>query len=82
MIFIDESDPVEMRRYFEELRAMTPDEKAKLVQEFNDEEERFLRMWVRTRHPDYEEDKVKLAIFLMRHGEETYRQFFDTDIEI
>ena len=71
-----------MVEQFEVLRQMTTQQRAAITFELIENLHRIVEDGVRYRHPDYDDDKVKLAAFRLRLGDKLFRQVFgDMDIK-
>lgn len=57
-------------------RRLTPDRRLQLACEMSDTLRRITASGVRSRHPEYSEDEVKLAVIRLCLGEELFRQVY------
>jgi hypothetical protein len=62
------------RAYFAVLRRMTPDERVKQALELSDQMCAVLEAGVRHRHPEYDEQQVRLATIRLRLGTRLFRE--------
>ncbi len=70
-------------KQFEVLRRMTLQERAAITFELINNLRGIVEAGIRSRHPDYDDDKVKLAVLRLTLGENLFQQVFkDTDIAI
>jgi hypothetical protein len=62
-------------------RRMPPSRRLELALEMSDEVLAITAAGVRSRHPEYTEDQVRLAVLRLSLGEELFRQVFpDSDV--
>jgi hypothetical protein len=57
-------------------RQMTPEQKAELIVEISDAAREVSREGIRMRHPDYSDEDVKRALFVLLHGRKLAEDFF------
>jgi hypothetical protein len=66
---------------FSILRQIGPEGRAKMAIELSDALRAIIEAGVRQRHPDYDDNMVRLAALCLAIGEELFRQFYP-DIEV
>lgn len=64
------------RIQFDAVRRMTPEERLERGCRINDEFRELLRAGVRFRHPEYDDEQVRIASIRLLIGEELYRKCF------
>ncbi|MFC1738324.1 hypothetical protein ACFL1G_04640 [Planctomycetota bacterium] len=70
-------------KQFEVLRRMTLQERATITFELIDNLRGIAEAGIRSRHPDYDDDKVKLALLRLTLGEKLFQDVFgDKIIEV
>ena len=69
------------RVQYDILRKMDISDRAKMTSQLCDNMRAFVEAGVRDRHPDYDDDKVRLAIMRLTLGERLFREAFG-DVEI
>ena len=67
--------------YFEVLRNLGPARRLRMVFEMGDQMRALAQGGVRHRHPDYDDESVRLAVLRLMVGEELFRQIHP-DLEI
>ncbi len=71
-----DTPPEVWRVYFQRLREMTPQERLAQAFRLTERARRLTEAGVRSRHPDYDNATVRLAVIRITVGDELFRKFF------
>lgn len=75
---LDTSPDAEAVR-LEVLRRLTPEERARWTDEMSNERFEVARNGIRLRHPEYDDDDVRLAMLRLLHGDELVRTIYPAE---
>jgi hypothetical protein len=70
-----------LRKQFEVLQNMTGEQRLQIAFELSNNVRKLVEAGVKSRHPDYDERKVKLAVLRLTIGNKLFQQIFP-DIKI
>jgi len=76
-----DTTPEAFKAQFEIYRKMTGSQRVKLAIEASDALRETVKAGIRQRHPDYDEEKVKLAALKLAIGEELFKKAYP-DVEV
>jgi len=65
-----------LRKQFEILRRLDIKQRAEMVFELSDNLRQVVEAGVKHRHPDYDEQKIKLAVFRITYGKSLFQEVF------
>lgn len=71
-----DTDLEALRAYYAHLARLSPEERLRQGFRLCERGRKLMEIGVRQRHPDYDDETVRLAVIRMRIGEECFRQFF------
>lgn len=61
------------------LRRLTPAERAQIGLEMSEQAFEVARQGIRNRHPDYDDEDVRLAMLRLLHGDEVVRKIYPSE---
>jgi hypothetical protein len=71
-----DTSPQARRRYFELLRKMTPEQRAKVMSAATRRMRRMVEAGVRLQHPTADDDEVRVRVVIRLYGEEAARRIY------
>ena len=69
-----DTTPDAWRHYIDVLRRLGPERRVEMMMEMSESHRETLREGIRTRHPDYDEKTVTLALIRITAGEDVFRR--------